>query len=333
MKRFGAERGVALMVVLWVVMVLSLLVAGFAFTMHVETQVASASRKELKALMLARSGVEVARMQLELHAKAPAESNLEALNQMWATNEELYVDHELGDGKFRVLVADEERKLPVNSLTEEQYSRLLEALGVDPGEADVIVDSITDWTDGNDLHQINGAETEYYQTLTPPYRAKNRAIDRVEEFLLIRGVTRELYEGTPDTADEPGRPGLRELLTVQSSGRVNVNTASALVLHVMFGLDEAATSAVVARRDGADGVSGTEDDQPYRNVDEFIREVGGADATLAQEIRQHGAVRSTCFMVTATGTVGNVRRTVTAGLKRQGNAYLVTSWTEGRAAL
>ena len=50
------QCGVALVVVLWVIMVLSLLIGGFAFTMHVETQVASYGRKELKAEMLARSG-------------------------------------------------------------------------------------------------------------------------------------------------------------------------------------------------------------------------------------------------------------------------------------
>src|SRR5208283_193484 len=50
------RSGVAIIIVLWVVMVLSLLISGFAFTMHVETQIASYARKELKAEMLARSG-------------------------------------------------------------------------------------------------------------------------------------------------------------------------------------------------------------------------------------------------------------------------------------
>ena len=58
------RQGIALVLVLWIIMVLSLLISGFAFTMHVETQVAAFSRKELKAEMLARSGIEVARMQL-----------------------------------------------------------------------------------------------------------------------------------------------------------------------------------------------------------------------------------------------------------------------------
>src|SRR5437868_6782286 len=106
--RFPDDRGVAIVIVLWVVMVLSLLISGFAFTMHVETQVASYARKELKAEMLARSGVEVARMQLIVGTLT--NSGFDALNQEWATNELLYVDHELGDGVFNVKVTDEESK-------------------------------------------------------------------------------------------------------------------------------------------------------------------------------------------------------------------------------
>ena len=113
-RDLSQSRGVAMVIVLWVIMVLSLLISGFAFTMQVETQVASFSRKELKAEMLARSGIEIARMQLMLHMKSPTESGLDALNQDWATNETLYVDHELGDGKYNVKITDEESKLPIN---------------------------------------------------------------------------------------------------------------------------------------------------------------------------------------------------------------------------
>jgi type II secretory pathway component PulK len=102
------DRGIAIVIVLWVVLVLSLLISGFAFTMHVETQVASYARKELKAEMLARSGIEVARMEMILGALSPTNSGYDALNQDWATNELMYVDHELGDGTFNVKVTDEE---------------------------------------------------------------------------------------------------------------------------------------------------------------------------------------------------------------------------------
>src|SRR5881397_115450 len=139
--------GVAMILVMWVIMVLSLLISGFAFRMHVETQVASFGRKELKAQMLARSGIEVARMMLILDEKSPTDAGFDSLGQAWATNEDLYVNHELGEGKYNVKVIDEERKLPINKLSELQLKQLMEAISVDPLDGDVIVDSILDWID------------------------------------------------------------------------------------------------------------------------------------------------------------------------------------------
>ena len=40
-------------------------------------------------------------------------------------------DHELGDGKYNVKVFDEERKLPANKLTPEQWKRLMDVLGIE----------------------------------------------------------------------------------------------------------------------------------------------------------------------------------------------------------
>ncbi len=152
------DRGIAIVIVLWVILVLSLLISGFAFTMHVETQVASYARKELKAEMLARSGVEVAKMELILGAESPTNSGYDALNQDWATNELMYVDHELGDGTFNVKVTDEESKIPINRASDLQLKRLFGLLGVEPSDSDVMVDSILDWIDPSDLHRLNGAK-------------------------------------------------------------------------------------------------------------------------------------------------------------------------------
>ena len=162
--RLEDQRGVAIVIVLWVIMVLSLLISGFAFTMHVETQIASYARKELKAEMLARSGIEVAKMQLLLHQQSAADAGYDALNQDWATNEELYVNHELGDGVFNVKIMDEESKMPINSESEAQLMQLMSLLSVDPSDGDIIVDSILDWKEAGDLHRLNGAKTDYYMS-------------------------------------------------------------------------------------------------------------------------------------------------------------------------
>ena len=193
-------------------------------------------------------------------------------------------------------------------------------------EGDVIVDSILDWTDEDDLHQLNGAEDDYYSKLEPPYRAKNGPLDRIEELLLVRGVTKELFEGTPAVESEPGRAGLRELLTTTSNGKVNVNTASAPVLQTIFGLDDTQVAAILARRDGQDGAPGTEDDQPFRSAGDFVPLLGTHDAKLNNFV----TVQSEFFRVESTGQWGGVKHTISVVLHRQGGNCYVVSWNEPR---
>ena len=322
------QDGVAMIIVMWVILVLSLLISGFAFRMHVETQVASFSRKELKAEMLARAGIEVARMELILDEKSATDAATDTLAQEWSTNEILYVNRELGGGKYNVKVSDEERKLPINKLSQAQLKRLMEVLGVDPLDGDVIVDSILDWIDEDDLHLLNGAETDYYSELDPPYRAKNGPLDRVEELLMVRGVTKELFEGNPGDDKDAGRPGLKQMLTTTSSGLVNVNTASSEVLQTLLGSDETQVTAILQHRDGADGIPGTDDDMPFRSVDEFLALATGADAATKQAARGMLTVKSTFFRVESTGEWGGVKATISAVLYRANNTCLVASWDE-----
>ena len=332
-KGISRDRsGIAIVLVLWVVLVLSLLISGFAFTMHVETHVATYARMELKAEMLARSGIEVARMELILHTQSP-DSGFDAPNQLWATNYEMYVDHELGEGTFNVTVTDEESKIPIDSATDEQLKRLMDLLGVDPSDGDVIVDSILDWREAGDLARLNGAKNDYYLSLSPPYHCKNATLDRVEELLLIRGVTKQIYEGKPATTDEPAIPGLRDIVTTMSSGQVNVNTASSIVLQAILDLDDSHVSALLAHRDGPDGIPGTEDDQPFHSVAEFLSLLAGIPAQQSDQMAQSIAVNSSHFTVKSTGEVGGAKRTIITVLQRQQQGLIPVIWTEVRGGL
>jgi general secretion pathway protein K len=74
---------------------------------------------------------------------------------------------------------------------------------LDDKEKDIIVDSILDWRDNDDLRRLHGAEDEYYQSLPDPYRAKNDDFESVEELLLVKGITPEIFHG-----------GLKNIVTV-----------------------------------------------------------------------------------------------------------------------
>ena len=321
------QDGVALLVVLWVIMVLSLLIGGFAFTMHVETQVASFARNQLHAEMLARSGIELARMQLIQDAQAGITSVYDARNQPWATNADLYVNHALGDGTINVKVIDEESKLPVNKATQEQLKRVFDELGVEADDSDVIVDSILDWIQPGDLHRLDGAKDDYYMSLSPPYHCKGAPLDRVEELLLVRGVTPELVRGTPAKDNDPARPPLAEVLTTTSSGQVNVNTASPLVLKTLLGND-ALVDAIVTRRNGSDGVLGTEDDQPFQSTAEFLQLLPNLPPVVLQELQPLLTVNSSYFTVTSVGQVGNVKHQIVATMHRNIGELTVVAWRE-----
>lgn len=166
-------------------------------------------------------------------------------------------------------LTDETGKINVNALTEQNYNifeNLLMNAGVPEGEARVIAASAVDWKDKNDMVflEASGAEQEYYQNLSSPYACKNAAFETVEELLLVRGMTQEIFQK------------VRFYLTVYpSSGslKVNFNTAPEAVL---LALAQASTGAktntnirdaddfvrvIVDFRNGIDGIWGTADDR------------------------------------------------------------------------
>ncbi len=96
---------------------------------------------------------------------------------------------------------------------------LLLALGVDPNRAQAIVAGILDWRGGTP----GGSFTEfdqYYLSLTPSFRARHASLQEIEELLLVRGITPDLFYGSY-TPDAEGRliphDGLRDCLSVFGS--------------------------------------------------------------------------------------------------------------------
>ena len=158
----------------------------------------------------------------------------------------------------------------------------LTVIGADATDIPIISDSIQDWIDRDDNPRINGAESDYYQSLNPPYMAKNGPIDDLSELLLVRGIrdNPEIYSSDYDNIqrlDQFGNPlpphqyaaHLVDIFTPLSTGRININTASPLVLQTIPGVDAGIAEQIVRIRAGPDGVDGTEDDTPFANVSEL----------------------------------------------------------------
>ena len=147
---------------------------------------------------------------------------------------------QLGADFADVQVVDETGKINLNTAPSHLIYNLLITVGMEPGDADMLTDSIEDWRDPDEFFRPNGAESDYYLSLPQPYFAKNGPFDVPEELLLVRGVTPEIYYGrkglTPD-GERVEYFGLGKYLTVFSSvNRINVNSAPVPVLAAIPGL-------------------------------------------------------------------------------------------------
>jgi general secretion pathway protein K len=117
------------------------------------------------------------------------------------------------------VVNEEQRNIWLNLLSAEEF-------GLGEEEAAGIVEALIDWIDEDDeALGFGGAESSYYQGLETPYTPRNGPMEFIEELLLVRGITPELYNGIE------GIPGLVTLVTPHGmDGKININTAGPLVL-------------------------------------------------------------------------------------------------------
>ena len=334
-------RGIALIIVMIAIFVLSVMAAGFAYSMKVETKLAQNAENEEQLFWLGRSGVELARWVLA-QEKCPYDS----LNQIWAggpgadceTNGPLagisLDNYQIGDGTVSLKIVDLERKVNINTASPAVLQQTLNLMGVSADEMSIISDSILDWIDADDASHLSGTESDYYQRLTPPYYAKNAPIDDLSELLLVRGISEhpEIYWGgsainhppavfqhklgfghSPGQA--PDYPfGLVDVFTPVSTGRINVNTADANVLRMIPGVDEAIAQNIIKVRAGPDGAG----DTPFTSVNQLV--MAELNPQLVNQLGRICTVRSSTFEVHVTARVGDSKREYIAILFRTSGA-------------
>ena len=277
--RTRSDAGVALMVVLLLLALLLTIVAEFAQAMRLEAVTATNFRSSLAETWRAEAGYQRALAEILpdalTHELDAGGALLFRRTRLGIPTVPERLDLRIDPGRFSYRITDEGARLNLNRATRDVLDRLLQVADVEKTERDVIVDSILDWRDPNEEHRLNGAESDYYLGLAVPYRSKNADFDSVDELLQVRGVTRALLYGRPET------PGLAEYLTVFGTSGVNVNTASPVVLRAL-GFAPAEVELLIGRRPYADPSGlppGLRRGNPRVNSDTFRIEAwaGGAE--------------------------------------------------------
>lgn len=244
------DRGFVLIAVLLALTLLAVMVTELAFSARLEASMVRSYRDGVLARHLAEAAVQQAIREIATPAQVAGLDGADQLvfyrvlpGQTTPTRLPALprVRVALGSGEFSYRLADESARLGLNAPAPDRFARLLDALGVNATERDVIVDSLQDWRDSDELHRLHGAESKFYLAMPVPYRARNANLQDAAELLQIRGVTPELFRGAGD------RPGLGDLVTAAAVGTVNLNTASPLVLKAL-GLSDAEIADVVQTR-------------------------------------------------------------------------------------
>ena len=142
-----AERGIALIIVLWITIMLTVIAGGFAFAMRSEALSARNALSLAQARAAANGAVE--RMAFELtRPRYPAS---------WASDGQLRAWRD-GDLQIVATAVDESAKIDLNSAPDVLLKGLVEKVGgADPDAAAKIVDAIHDWRDPDDTRRPNGA--------------------------------------------------------------------------------------------------------------------------------------------------------------------------------
>ena len=315
-SRLQNENGLALVITLLVVVLLTVLILEFDFSTRTDLLAAANFRDGTKALFLAQSGVAAAKAVLRddlLHGK-----QYDALNELWAVP---FPPYPVGDGTVTVSIQDEGGKLNPNDLVNLsdfpvskkvlQMKRLFEILEVDPN----VVDAIVDWIDQNSIPSAShGAEEDYYSRLNPPYQCKNGKLSVLSELHMIRGITDEVYEKvSPYLTVYSESPG-------NLQGPININTADAVVLQTLptfevnkddFPITDDLAQKIMEAR-------------PFKQELDLDKVAGLSG--IATQIRNYYVTKSDYFTIISSGDVGGLVKTVHAVVRRDGNRISNVFW-------
>lgn len=230
-SRRGKQRGVAMVVVMWMIMVMMTLAAGLLYSTRTETSMVDYARRTANARAIADSATHFAVMQLFLPNKE-RDLKLGGAPLLW----------EYAGAKVEIRVIGENGLIDINYASRPLLQGILELAGLAEEDAVQMLDVLEDFRDVDDLKRLHGAEDDDYEQEDLPFGAKNAPFERIEELQQVLGMTPRLYEA------------LTRFLTVNSGARgINPMLAPRQTLMLLAEGDAEKVDAYIKQREEAEG--------------------------------------------------------------------------------
>jgi general secretion pathway protein K len=237
------QNGIALLMVLWVLTILTVMVFSFSYMARTEAYAALSFRQTIEKKFLAEAGMERGIAELFYMNTHKGKTAFSEGEEVWRTDGRPYKIL-TENGYYTIGITNEAGKVDINTTSELILRNLLLNLGLNLDDVDIIVDSVMDWKDSDDLHRLHGAEDDYYMSLPDPYKTKNADFETLEELLLVKGMTPEILYGAE------GKRGIIDFLTVNSRmKKININAAFKEVLLAIPGITPELAEAILTIRE------------------------------------------------------------------------------------
>ncbi len=222
MQSAAQDRGFALVLVIWVISLISLMVAGYSTLMRSEIKLASNALEAQRAELLADAGTELALLDIARTASIKG-------HQPKYTSGQPKLCTIADAGIVRLTISNEAGRVDLNAAGIPLLEALFSGLGF-ADRASALAALLYDYRDGDDDARVNGGEREHYSQAGLTWGPKNSDLTSVEELSQVAGFDAGLIERlTPFVTVNTGQAGiaadaapaaLLEILQKGSAGRV-----------------------------------------------------------------------------------------------------------------
>lgn len=218
------QSGIALVIVIWILTLLSIMAASFANSMRREGSIGFALKSTADAAAQAEAALVLAEFMLQQHDP----------KQRWRADGSIY-QLLRSEGKIRIRIFAEAGKVDINAASETQLSAVLAAVSSGNWQREHVLNAVLDWRDADDDVRSQGAEKKQYQQAGRKYRPSNGPLQSLEELQLVLGMDAAMfsrlrpwltiYSGQAEIDLRSADPELLAVLQADMAGR-NVHDAN-----------------------------------------------------------------------------------------------------------
>lgn len=222
-----SEKGIALVLVLWILSLLAIIASSFVFSTRTDTLLTANLLGQARAEALADAGVQRALYALLKPSTDPARWQGDGRTHLWQYEGET----------IAITLRSESAKIDINTAHPDLLRGLLRQAGVDGQALEMLLDALQDWRDADDLRRLHGAEKDDYAAAGKTYVPANANFQTIEELRQVLGMSDAVFRG------------IAGHITVYS-GQTGINSsiAARAVLLAIPGVDPGAVDAYIASR-------------------------------------------------------------------------------------